>query len=394
MISRLERPRPGGFSLIELLVSLVIGLVLTLAISSVLISTESAKRSTTAVNDVNQSGTYASYVLDRIIRSAGSGYSQRWRDAFGCPLIAGRSGTTLSFRSSKWVTPSPAQVLRLAPVLIGKGQADTASGDVRGDLITVMAGTAGYSETPQSVVSVFGGTSSQVNVTNSLGYQSGDLVLLFDPSQPAGCLIEQVGTVGPGALPIAGTYALASGAPPGASTAVSISSFGTGSYIAQLGSGLATKNNAPEFMTFGVTNNSVLSAFDLLNIDGTGQTADLADGVVEMRALYGIDVVNAPTGSVQQWVDPGSTGYDIATLLGANQQATLRNIIAVRIGLILRTSTREKDPVAQAPSVTLFGDLGTGLARTRALTPEDMHYRFRTLDLSIPLRNVVLAPLQ
>lgn len=387
------KSRSSGFSLIELLVSLVIGLVLTLAISSVLIKTESAKRSTTAVNDVDQSGVYATYVLDRVIRSAGSGYAQRWREAFGCPLVAARSGAALSFLSSRWVTPSPAQTLALAPVLIGKDQANSASGDVRGDLITVMAGTAGYSETPQSVVSTYGGASPQINVNNTLGYKTGDMVLMFDQSVPAGCMIEQIGApilVNTGALPISGTYFLASGTSPRGT--VSVTSFGTGSYVSQLGSGNAAKNNAPEFLTFGVTDNHVLSSFDLLNIDGTGATADMAEGVVEMRALYGIDTVNAPTGSVQQWVDPGGSGYDIATLLGSGQQSKLRNIIAVRIGLILRTSNREKDPVAQPGSVILFGDLGAGLQKTRALAAEDLHYRYRTLDLSIPLRNVVLAP--
>ena len=83
-----RRTRPGmsGFSLIELMVAMVIGLVVTLAISSVLIRSEGSKRSSTSVNDLNQTGAYAAFVLDRAVRSAGSGFSQRWGEVYGCQL--------------------------------------------------------------------------------------------------------------------------------------------------------------------------------------------------------------------------------------------------------------------------------------------------------------------
>ena len=57
--------RSRGFSLIELMVGVAIGLVLTLAIFQVLVTSEGRKRSLTGVNDVSQSGAYSVYVLDR-----------------------------------------------------------------------------------------------------------------------------------------------------------------------------------------------------------------------------------------------------------------------------------------------------------------------------------------
>ena len=51
---------------------------------------ESSKRSTTSVNDINQTAAYVTYVMDRHLRSAGSGFAQRWSDAFGCILNAAR----------------------------------------------------------------------------------------------------------------------------------------------------------------------------------------------------------------------------------------------------------------------------------------------------------------
>jgi prepilin-type N-terminal cleavage/methylation domain-containing protein len=66
-----KRRAAAGFTLVELLVAIVISLVLTLAITTVLIRTEGSKRTTTSVNDINATGSYAAFVLDRAVRSAG-----------------------------------------------------------------------------------------------------------------------------------------------------------------------------------------------------------------------------------------------------------------------------------------------------------------------------------
>src|SRR4051812_2186576 len=91
--------RQRGMSLIELMVALVIGLVMSLAIFGVLINFESQKRTMTSTNDINQAGDYAAYLIDRWVRSAGSGYAQAGlysavvspdtpQPPFGCPLYA------------------------------------------------------------------------------------------------------------------------------------------------------------------------------------------------------------------------------------------------------------------------------------------------------------------
>ena len=73
---RVDRCAQRGVTLIELLVSMVIALVLTLAVTSIVIVGESHKRTTTSTNDTSQSGAYALVVLDRALRSAGSGIVQ------------------------------------------------------------------------------------------------------------------------------------------------------------------------------------------------------------------------------------------------------------------------------------------------------------------------------
>lgn len=385
-----------GFSLIELLVSMVIALVVTIAISTVMVRSEGSKRATTSVNDVNQAGTYIAYVLDRTIRSAGSGYAQRWSDTFGCKIDASKSGTAVLPLPTAAATPFAhmPQTFRLAPVLIGQGKADEGT-SVRGDVLTIMGGTSGSGEVPQSVASVTGTT---VRLPNTLGYQpdtSGQynhLVLLADKTA-AGCLLEQVsGKPTSDTLSLGNTYFKTTG------SLVSVTSFGATSMAVQLGTDAV---NPPQFTMYGVGDNSTLYSYELLQMINTG-SVPVADGVIEMRALYGVDNTTPLDGTPDTWVSPASgSGYSQEELTDGSPgaQTRLRRIVAVRVGFIMRTSLQERASErfsgGAAPSsmtLTLFGDLGTGLSKTRTITGDGLLYRYRTIEFTVPLRNVMLAP--
>jgi type IV pilus assembly protein PilW len=403
--------RATGFSLIELLVAMVIGLVVSVAITSVVIRTEGSKRSSTSVNDINQSGAYAAYVLDRIVRSAGSGFSQRWSEVYGCTLDV-NMGTT-------HVLPIPAAApatsaftnlpltLRLAPVIIGKGLADK-TGDVRGDVLIVMGGTAGVGESPQSVKpGSVSASPANLRLENTLGYRTDDMLLLADATVGGGCMMQQVATRSASEygqdLALGGTYYAAAG------TGVNLTDFGASTLALQLGRDDA---NPPQFQAFGVGANRTLMSYDLLQPQPGGTAlpdASIADGVVEMRAVYGLDTTSTPDGILDSWLDPtAGSGYE-ASVLGDGSAASrvkLRRIVAVRIGMILRTSLQERAPQTTASSslgpegfqqasgrvLTLFSDLPTAVQQTRTLGSGDLNYRFRTLEVTVPLRNVLMAP--
>ena len=415
--------RAPGFSLIELLVAMAIGLVVTLAITSVLIRSEGSKRSSTSLNDVNQTGAYAAFVLDRAIRSAGSGFSQRWNAVYGCRLDVSKGGAALLpipatiAASSAFtnITASPTPLpLRLVPVIIAKGMAD-ASSEVRGDVLVVMAGTAGVGELPQSVNpgSVDASTTPpQLQLQNTLGYTTDDLLLLSDPGVAGGCMMQQVGTHAAGTyggvLPLAGDYFRATG------TNVNLTNFGATTIALQLGSAV---DNRPQFFAYGVGDNRTLFSFDLLKPLPTGSDnrpdTPIADGVVEMRAIYGLDTTNPPDGVLDSWINPvAGSGYEASVLTdgSAASRAKLRQIVAVRVGLILRTALKERSAVtsasgaaaqetfsgANAASLTLFGGVtdagGTSLSYTRSVSGGDLQYRYRPVEVVIPLRNVQMAP--
>jgi type IV pilus assembly protein PilW len=412
----MKRARPtrlAGFSLIELLVAMAIGLIVTLAITSVLIRGESAKRNSTSVNDLNQSGAYAAYVLDRVIRSAGSGFSQSWPTTYGCLLSVAQGGTAIlpttipTTSTFKRVT----QPFRLAPVIIGKGLADSSAGaGDRGDVLVVMGGTAGFSEFEQTV-SPGSVSAASMTIQNALGYRTNDLVLLADPAVAGGCMMQQVAPAGPASspsatLPFGGTtngatttyYGGSATYVATTSSPVPVTAFGGSTIALQMGN---AANNPPRLELYGVGPNRALMSYDLMR--PSAPDTPIADGVLEMRALYGISSTATPGNTVDTWVDAtGDYAASVLTNGSAASQKNLRRILAVRVGLILRTSLQERPPRYvgdpdgyQLPAgtvLTLFGDLGGALPQTRTLTTGELNYRYRIVESTIPLRNVLLAP--
>jgi len=395
---------PAGLSLIELLVAMAIGLVVTLAVTSVLIRSESSKRSSTSVNDINQSGAYAAYVLDRVVRSAGSGFSQNWDTTYGCLLNVSNGGTTVlplpaaipaSSAFSK-VTATPILPFRLAPLIIAKDRANSTSpAETRGDVLIVMAGTAGVGESPQPVAQTTATpvTASQLSLRTALGYSLNDIVLLINTSASTNCAMDQIGTVPTtyaGTVPLVGTFHRDN------------SAYGADTFVRQMGRDAA---NLPEFKLYGVGPNSTLVSYDLLR--PTPADAQISDGIVEMRALYGIETTPptaATLNKVGSWVDASGDFADTALTDGTPEsRIKLRRILAVRIGLILRTALKEKAVSAAsgaAADVEGFGDAnadsrtlfaGAEFSAFKYSRTAETGYRYRTVEFTVPLRNVLLA---
>ena len=368
-----------GFTLIELLVAVTVGMGLTLAVTLMLIRHESGRRALTSINDVSGNGTWLSYSMDRTLRSAGSGFTQIGRQAFGCPLRVARAGATVLPRPNAFPAPFAAvdTTVRLAPIVVQSGAGTNGS-----DVLIVAAGSAGLGETPQRVLPD-SATADRLRLNSTVGLRGDDMVLLSQDGNT--CMVQQVsnGFMG-GAdqlLTFGGTYAAASVA------GVPLASIGTGTvgWLSSLGRATGKR---PAFQLMGVGENSTLVAYDLLQLDGHDRVMPLADGVVDLRARYGID--SDDNGSVDVWVNPAVAPWDAATLLDGTPASNLAlsRIVAVRVGLVLRNATPEREAVTSA-TLTLFSDL-PGLTHTHNVNAGDRVMRYRSLDFTIPLRNVLL----
>jgi type IV pilus assembly protein PilW len=373
-----------GFSLIELMVSMAIALVVTLAVFGVLAASEDRKRTSTALNDANQTGAYAAHLIDRSIRSAGSGFTQRWNEVVGCRLNAVRTGVgTVLPRTNAWPAPFAAMplALRAAPVLIGRNLSGGGS-----DVLFVMAGATGFAESGARVQPSSTSTDS-LRLPNTLALRANDLVLVAQDG--LGCLLEQVAssfTGGSGqSLPFGGTYYTATGAD------VSLQTFSTDgqAYVVPLGN---ATDNLPQMQLYGVGANNTLFSYDVLRPDGTDTSVPVAEGVVELRAAYGVDSNNDR--QIDTWVSPDAAPFDLTSLTDGSRTArdNLRSILAVRVGLVLRSALAQREEVAPA-TLAMFQDLvATAQPPVRALTADERHYRHRVVETTIPLRNVLLLP--
>jgi len=395
----------AGFSLVELLVAMAIGLVVTLAITRVMIGFDSSKRTSTALSDTNQSGNYTIDVLDRSIRQAGTGYVQRLNSLFGCRLNVTRASLPQPV-----VLPPPTAfqapfanaslMRRLAPVLIEQDAADVSPTDIRGDVITTMSGAGGKSEMPQPV-----GAGSIVTtpvpglaLPNTLDYLANDLVLIADPTLPGGCMIQQVRQTTSTSLQFGGDYYSPTGTTMGlADFSISPSSTAVAAHL-----GNVTRNNPPQFHMFGVGDGATLFRLDLLQSGSTDENLPqpISDNVVEMRALYGLDTDFDPLHTVNAWQSPGVSPFRYADLTDGSATALLnmKQIAAIRLGLVLRTPLQEKEAVV-APVPMLFAGvtdaLGNSMVRTRTVSSADQsdRFRYRTIELIIPVRNMLYATL-
>lgn len=374
--------RSAGFTLVELLVAVAISLVLTLAITLMLVRYEGTRRTLTATNDSSIGGAYVAYLLDRSVRSAGSGFTQSWRDSFGCQLLVARSGTTKLPRSTAFPAPfaTVPQTVRLAPVVVHAGVGTGGS-----DVLAVQTGASALAETALRVRTA-SATASQLRVPTTVGMRDGDLAFVFQNNTE--CLLQQVssGFVGgvSDLVTFGGTYATAQQG----TTRLQDMGATTPAFVAPIGN---TTGNLPQFQLIGIGSNATLVTHDMLQLDGTDSVAAVADGVDDLRALYGVDTND--DGRIDSWQSPATAPWDAASLLNgsATARTNLSRIIALRIGFLVRTSSPERSAVSPS-SLTLFSDLGSTLQVSRTLTSAEQLLRWRTVEVTVPLRNVLLMP--
>jgi len=383
-----------GFSLVELLVSVAIGLVLTLILTTLIARQEGSRRTLTSGSDMTTNSAYLSYILDRELRSAGSGFIDHWgagtpmdplHAIVGCPLTAARSGAQILPRAAAFPAPFAALPLApiLAPVLIHAG-----AGAGGSDVLAVAAGASGLSE---SMLTLLPGSAAadQVRLNSTMGLRGGDLMLLAEVDLPAGvnrCMLQQVaaGFVGGTSQQVnfGGQYASNNVG------SLALVTFGTTGVSTSVAAAIGnTTGNTPRFQFFGLGTNNTLFSYDLLNLNGLDAPQPIAEGVAELRALYGIA---NPAGVFTGWVAP-TGAFGVATLTNGTpaSQAALRSIVAVRIGLVMRSDLVERDAVNKN-QLNLFASLSPGnFTYTYNVPAGQERQRFRAIEFTVPLRNML-----
>jgi type IV pilus assembly protein PilW len=366
-------------TLVELLVAMTIGLGVTLAITSMLITSENHKRTTTSTNDAEQTGAYAFYALDRAIRGGGSGFASSAlgtdRGVLGCKLNVSAILPRAAALPAPFAAFAASANLRVVPVLIAPNQSLGGS-----DVLLIMNGSGSAGGVPRQVTGT--GGANTVVLDNSVGFMANDLALLSQSGTTgADCLLEQVTGIGGSTLTVGGTYYTA-----GTSTTFTTLASSTSTYVTPLGN--ATANNL-QLTLYGVDNNRTLFSYDLLQGTGVDASQAVADGVAQLHAIYGVD--NDGDGVQDNWASPSDAGYDVNTVM--TSPPLMQKILSLRVSLVLRSNYYDKNPVSPA-NLTLFKGLtnatGGSLEQAVALNLDDQHYRYRVFEFTVPVRNMLL----
>ena len=351
-----------GFSLIEIMVGIVIGMIAVLVIYQVYAAAEGIKRNTTSVGDAQQNGLLSSFMLNVELANASNGTSYAFKDLAVCNA-----------------TGSMANSLRPIPVLVTDG-----GGAANPDSFVV-----NYSLAQRVVATVpFAGSSapgSDYQVQSPNGFSAGDLVIAISTTA---CAISRVTAVNPGPsapgptppADVNGVVTLAH-TPETFDAGAAPASFDSLLNMGPKGSG--------QRVAYDVSNNVLRSTalWDDNGAPGANAPNPIASNIVNMKLVYGID--NGAGGVT--WT-PATGQWSSASILASDSvtfRANVGKIKAVRIGIVVRGE--QWDKTLGDYTWTLFS-APVQLSGTVPAAGGGGNYRYRVYETTIPLRNPIWNP--
>jgi type IV pilus assembly protein PilW len=328
-------------------------------------TSEERKRTTTGTSDAQITGNIAMFTLASTIRSAGFGMVSADNNMLGC--------TTRVYNSAR---ATPDFTFLMAPVVITPGAAGAP------DRLTVIYGNS--PNIVQGEAFVAGATTGlDFPMKNAAGFVAGDLVVASETG--LNCSMAEVTGFLPAAI---NTIMHANGAAYSYVDTHGNTISPTATYNKGGGSGVDYSTNAllftlgrsPTVVTYQIGSDKLQTKTLIPYVlaqdsDGDGTSdADIGDGVVQLKALYGKDTDGDAV--VDTWNN---------TLpADATQWMQVR---AVRIALLARSGQFEKTAVTPA-APTWNG--GTAFTMTNPADGTDWRfYRYRVYETVVPLRNMI-----
>jgi type IV pilus assembly protein PilW len=362
-----------GFSLVEMMVGIVLGLLTVLLVSQVFANAEAQKRTTTSGSDAQLNGALALYSLQRDVQMAGYGLAAN-PAALGC-TVKGQFGATV-------LAP-----MTLAPVVIVQGASDAP------DTITLLSSSKTNFSLPMYVSENHTTTTEYFVVRSSLGTAVGDILVAIPETWDATNWCSLVSVTSDSVSPtttLSATYvphATAGGTAwnQSGTTVFPVAGYPAASTLVNLGQ--------VSLRRYSVSSSEALQVTTLSSTDGTLSSQDVYPQIVTMKALYGRDT-------------NGDGVVDTYNTTASTTAAGWQQVLSIRVAVVARSGQREKDIVTTANPVWDVGNTGTGALSTttcgssRCMTlkvgdpasvtnTEWKYYRYKVYDTVIPLRNVL-----
>jgi type IV pilus assembly protein PilW len=367
--------RQHGFSLVEILVGIIIGMVGLLVIFKTVAIWDNHTRTTVSGGDAQVAGTLAMFNLERDIKQAGMGFGTATPAVLGCTVTGfdARTSRTLNFP--------------LSPVTITVGAGGAP------DTIAVLAGNSSFFA---DNALIRGSTATVKQLRDTTGFRAGDVAVVA-PRTGTNCELIQI-TDNNSATRVTLQHQQGNYVPdPAYQAASDVARYNTaagttGTYLP--GGIMFNLGNEPQRNIWSISGGRVLGRVN--DMDGTN-AIEVSDGVINMKAMYGVDANNDNMISNTEWVTTAPTNWT--------------QVRAVRVALLVRSSQFEKPVLASSGAVAMpptpssknpswFGgnfvmtnvdaSSSADSHSDTAVVPENWRfYRYRVYEKVIPLRNMI-----
>ena len=357
LAKRTNHPLPlrrlDGFTLVEIMVALVIGMLGVIVMMQLFSLSEGQKRATTGSSDAQSSGAIALFGLQRDVRPAGYGISDI--KLLGCnlalPLVAasapslGRVASTLN---------------NLAPVTIN--HASIPAGDDDSDTLLFVFGGGNGSPQGDGITSQPANIQYAVQTANSFSVNDGVVAAPQTRASPCALSLDRAtAVVSPNVTVAAGVASMANGT------------------LFNLGQRLSIRAYAVRGGNLTVCDFMANNCFD----NSAGVVGNpvvwvpVANNIVSLRAEYGSDTTAPMDGVVDVYNQTTPT-----TACGWAKTP------AIRVALVARSGQFEKDEVTSAAPTWAGTASATSVPIDLSANASWKNYRYKVFETTIPIRNV------
>jgi type IV pilus assembly protein PilW len=373
----------GGFSLIEIMVGIVIGLIGVLVMMQVAAVFEGQKRTTTTGSDAQTNGAVALYTVERDLRRAGYGLGVA--GALGCQV------------NRKFDDAGAPDVLVLTPVTINDGAGGLP------DTVRFLASSKGGWSVPSVITKDHPPEATNIFLNTVLGVEVTDMMILYEPGNPI-CTMFQATGIPNGNVQVHHQNAGSKWNPPGGGSPSIYPSGGFNIGAQAINMGVIIDR------TYSLNAASNLVLTDYSSSTHTTSDQPLAADIVQLQAQYGFDTRSGTQTDTR--VDTWSSAMIDADGAGSTgDNGDLQRIYAIRMAVVARSAIKEKpqddgncttttvaprwesaDPDPSDPDVNFVLDVSNHPPDALGVVvanPDWQCYRYRVFESVIPLRNLL-----
>ncbi|MEJ7807582.1 MAG: PilW family protein [Telluria sp.] len=371
-----------GFSLVEVLVGMAMGVIVLLIIMQSLSIAEQYKRTATNGSDAQTNGLMALRALESEVRMAGAGITN---GALLCPSIRSYYGSAVTAKT-------------IMPALITDGATAALN---YSDSIEVLYSSSFTGGAPTQITDAMPSASNVTRVNSTGGMNTCDFVLFAARDGSKSCSMLQITDVSNNNVQFLSSSGQSNFNPPGGAQAALL--FPAGGYttddiVINLGRNVNRKYVVARDGTndqFYLQQNNLNAANSNCGPQDANPQLNLISNVVNIQAEYG--VANANSQQVTCWTG-AATSDNLCSISSGNWSAPVaadvKRIKAVRVAVVVRSAIAEKPSLSGGTcdtTTTAPTSWDGGPPINLSHVPNWQCYRYKVFQTVIPVINVIWA---